>query len=245
MFKIAAATVGSLGQAYPSATIGGSAKRDRSFAQRNIGHRTCAASLGAAGAGSGRRLCLGGELCELARLEFFRERLARRDIGVEIDDRLARLIVEAVEHGHIAAQAILAALLNRERFGHGDVVEVSLYDAACHLHAHDFTEFLMTGRVAKRTGNNMGLAAPSGVFETSDGAIVLATYLPHHWEITLDVAKDDISLGQIDVPGTVIAMHVGKVPPAWNVTDARGLSKTITLADLKGKWVVIEFWGFW
>jgi crotonobetainyl-CoA:carnitine CoA-transferase CaiB-like acyl-CoA transferase len=37
----------------------------------------------------------------------------------------------------------------------------------------------------------MGLSAPSGVFATSDGAIVLATYLPQHWETTLAVLDDD------------------------------------------------------
>jgi crotonobetainyl-CoA:carnitine CoA-transferase CaiB-like acyl-CoA transferase len=96
-----------------------------------------------------------------------------------------------VATGHVAAQAVLAALLNRAINGHGDIVDVSLYDVGCHLHAHDFTEYLMTGRVAKRTGNQMGLAAPSGVFETADGAIVLATYLPAHWVTTLDVLDND------------------------------------------------------
>jgi crotonobetainyl-CoA:carnitine CoA-transferase CaiB-like acyl-CoA transferase len=96
-----------------------------------------------------------------------------------------------VASGHVVAQAVLAAMLNRERFGHGEIVDVSLYDVACHLHAHDFTEYLMTGRVAPRTGNQMGLSAPSGVFATSDGAIVLATYLPQHWETTLSVLDDN------------------------------------------------------
>jgi crotonobetainyl-CoA:carnitine CoA-transferase CaiB-like acyl-CoA transferase len=96
-----------------------------------------------------------------------------------------------VATGHVAAQAVLAALLNRAVDGHGDVVDVSLYDVGCHLHAHDFTEYLMTGRVARRTGNQMGLAAPSGVFQTADGAIVLAPYLPAHWTTTLDVLDSD------------------------------------------------------
>jgi crotonobetainyl-CoA:carnitine CoA-transferase CaiB-like acyl-CoA transferase len=96
-----------------------------------------------------------------------------------------------VASGHVVAQAILAAMLNRERFDHGEIVDVSLYDVACHLHAHDFTEYLMTGRVAPRTGNQMGLSSPSGVFATRDGAIVLATYLPKHWQTTLSVLDDD------------------------------------------------------
>ena len=44
---------------------------------------------------------------------------------------------------------------------------------------------------------------------------------------------------------TEIAKHVGKEPPPLRVTDARGLNTGVRLADLKGKWVLIEFWGFW
>jgi hypothetical protein len=64
-------------------------------------------------------------------------------------------------------------------------------------------------------------------------------------DIEVPADKPELDLGAIDLPATEIAKHVGKEPPAWNVTDARGLSKTATLSDLKGKWVLIEFWGFW
>jgi hypothetical protein len=29
------------------------------------------------------------------------------------------------------------------------------------------------------------------------------------------------------------------------VTDARGVKRDVQLSDFKGKWVLIEFWGFW
>lgn len=96
-----------------------------------------------------------------------------------------------VATGHVLAQAVLAALLRRARTGVGDEVEVALYDVGCHLHAHDFTEYLMAGRVTKRTGNHPGLTAPSGLYETADGAIVLAAYMPKHWEMALAVLGDD------------------------------------------------------
>ena len=35
----------------------------------------------------------------------------------------------------------------------------------------------------------------------------------------------------------------GKRPPKWRVLDARGVSRDLTLDDLKGKWVLLEFWG--
>ena len=38
--------------------------------------------------------------------------------------------------------------------------------------------------------------------------------------------------------------HYGEVPPRWHVTDARGVSKDVQLSDFKGKWVLVDFWGF-
>lgn len=93
--------------------------------------------------------------------------------------------------GHVAAQAALAALFARERSGRGDVVRVSLYDVACSLHAHDFTDFLTNGWVAGRTGNYPAATTPSGVYETSDGTVVLSAYMPHHWEVAVEVLDDD------------------------------------------------------
>jgi peroxiredoxin len=36
---------------------------------------------------------------------------------------------------------------------------------------------------------------------------------------------------------------LGKQPPAWHLTDARGVTKDAKLADFKGKWAVLYFWG--
>ena len=36
----------------------------------------------------------------------------------------------------------------------------------------------------------------------------------------------------------------GKSPPPWNVVDARGVKKDVRLSDFRGKWVLIDFWGF-
>jgi hypothetical protein len=36
----------------------------------------------------------------------------------------------------------------------------------------------------------------------------------------------------------------GKSLPDWTVTDARNAKKDVKLADFKGKWVLLEFWGF-
>lgn len=93
--------------------------------------------------------------------------------------------------GHVAAQGALAALLGRERTGKGDIVRVSLYDVGCHLHAHDFTDYLTMGWLAKRTGNFPAATTPSGVYLTADGTMVLSAYMPHHWQVALDILEDD------------------------------------------------------
>ncbi len=54
-----------------------------------------------------------------------------------------------------------------------------------------------------------------------------------------------VDMGTIDLRATGIAKQTGKAPPAWNVTDARGLPKTVKYSDFKGKWVLLEFWGYW
>jgi hypothetical protein len=64
-------------------------------------------------------------------------------------------------------------------------------------------------------------------------------------EITAKADTPDLDLGVLDFPATIIAKHKGKAPPRWNVTDARGAKKDVKLADFKGKWVLMEFWGFW
>ncbi|HEY7429002.1 MAG TPA: hypothetical protein VH682_32525 [Gemmataceae bacterium] len=64
-------------------------------------------------------------------------------------------------------------------------------------------------------------------------------------DITLKADQTDIDLGTLDVPATIIARHKGKAPPAWHVTDARGVKKDVKLSDFKGKWVLLEFWGHW
>jgi thiol-disulfide isomerase/thioredoxin len=63
-------------------------------------------------------------------------------------------------------------------------------------------------------------------------------------EITLEEGKD-LDLGALDLKLTPLGRLYGKELPPWHVTDARGLKKDITIADFKGKWVVIDFWGFW
>jgi hypothetical protein len=67
----------------------------------------------------------------------------------------------------------------------------------------------------------------------------------HRRDLKLTAEQPQVDLKTIEMAATPIARFKGKEPPAWNVTDARGVKKDVTLADFKGKWVMVEFWGFW
>ena len=55
----------------------------------------------------------------------------------------------------------------------------------------------------------------------------------------------EVDLGTVDLKPTVLSQLYGKAPPEWTVSDARGVDKSVKLSDYRGKWVLIEFWGYW
>jgi hypothetical protein len=57
--------------------------------------------------------------------------------------------------------------------------------------------------------------------------------------------KLDLDLGAVEMEATFLARHYGKPLPAWTVSDARGVKTSAQIADYKGKWLLVEFWGFW
>jgi crotonobetainyl-CoA:carnitine CoA-transferase CaiB-like acyl-CoA transferase len=91
--------------------------------------------------------------------------------------------------GHVLAQAVLAALLHRERHGVADVVRVAMYDVAVGLQASQLTIHLnkpsepkpdSEPKAEKRKG--VGFATqPSDAFKAADGYLVISAYVPKHW----------------------------------------------------------------
>jgi CoA:oxalate CoA-transferase len=73
--------------------------------------------------------------------------------------------------GTLAALAVLAALLQRERFGQGQHVDVSMLDASVVLLTALATPYLVTGQLLPRTGDVGYSGSPtSAVFLASDGS---------------------------------------------------------------------------
>ena len=62
---------------------------------------------------------------------------------------------------------------------------------------------------------------------------------------TIEPGTKAVDLGTVDIPATEIAKLYGKAPPRWNVTDARGVDEKAQLGDFKGKYILVDFWGYW
>jgi CoA:oxalate CoA-transferase len=74
--------------------------------------------------------------------------------------------------GYTAATAIIAALLQRERFGEGQYIDVAMLDASLNLMISMVAPYLIAGDVPKKVGNRGFNNSPtSDTFASSDGEV--------------------------------------------------------------------------
>ena len=129
--------------------------------------------------------------------------------------------------GHFCAQAIMAALLEREVSGEGQWVQTSLLESQIAMLDFQAAQWLIDRKVPKSTGNEHPLTVPTGVFATSDGFINLAAIGQTMWK-RLCVALDAPQL--IDEPG--FGSDPERVQNRARVNAAVGAAfKTRTTAD--------------
>lgn len=73
-----------------------------------------------------------------------------------------------------AAFAVMAALLERDRTGEGQVVDVAMLDTALNLMASNVSSVATTGEDLPKLGNEAASRAPSsGCFTASDGGLIM------------------------------------------------------------------------
>ncbi len=76
--------------------------------------------------------------------------------------------------GLYAALGIVAALLREQRTGQGGSASVSLIGGLISFLGFMATDYLATGRLPARTGNDHPIGSPYGLFRTADGEIAIA-----------------------------------------------------------------------
>jgi formyl-CoA transferase len=86
-------------------------------------------------------------------------------MGISIGDELAAV------HAAIGA---LAALHYREKTGRGQVVDSAIYEAVLNMMESLITEYDKTGYIRERTGAILPNVAPSNVYPTQDGLVLIA-----------------------------------------------------------------------
>jgi crotonobetainyl-CoA:carnitine CoA-transferase CaiB-like acyl-CoA transferase len=93
--------------------------------------------------------------------------------------------------GIFCAQGILLAIIERQKSGKGQWVQTSLLQAQTFMLDFQASRWLMDGEVAPQAGNNHPTSIPTGVFETSDGHINIASAGDAIYQRFVDVIEDD------------------------------------------------------
>jgi crotonobetainyl-CoA:carnitine CoA-transferase CaiB-like acyl-CoA transferase len=99
-------------------------------------------------------------------------------VGVPIADLLA---------GIYGAYGLLAALLERERSGRGQVIRTSLLAAVVGVHAFEGTRWTVAGDVGHAQGNHHPSIAPYGLFRSADGNVQIAIGSEGLWKKLCDL----------------------------------------------------------
>lgn len=89
--------------------------------------------------------------------------------------------------GLYASQAVLAALMRRERTGIGGRVDVSMLDAMASLLTFNAGMYFASGESPKRRGNVHPTISPYETFQASDGWINLGVANDKFWSLFCDV----------------------------------------------------------
>ncbi len=93
--------------------------------------------------------------------------------GISIADEIAGLYL---------VQGILLALLQRQRTGRGQLVEVALHDAMLSMFTFQAQAYLSAGTLPRRRGNRHPSIVPYETFEAADGTFVVGVGNELIWE---------------------------------------------------------------
>ena len=98
--------------------------------------------------------------------------------------------------GMYSAQAVLAALYERERTGQGRHIEMALFDCGLMITAYYGLESLLMGQDPPRYGNDHPSIVPYGVFNAADGPVVITVGNNAQWERFCNVVIERPDIAQ-------------------------------------------------
>jgi CoA:oxalate CoA-transferase len=140
--------------------------------------------------------------------------------------------------GMFTAIGILAALHERERSGHGQIVDVSMLDSQIAILENPFARYFATGEVPKAIGTRHPSTTPFQAFPTADGWIVIALYwgVENQWELfCITIGRPDLMDDQrFKTPGLRTRFHSELEPMLNEAMRQKSTSDWLTEFDAIG-----------
>lgn len=138
-------------------------------------------------------------------------------VGVPIADLLS---------GIYGAYGVLAALLEREQTGKGQVVRTSLLASIVGAHAFQGTRWTVAGEVGSAQGNHHPSIAPYGLFKCQGGAVQISVGSDGLWRRFCELVHFDPESAQWRTNGDRVSNRVGLIAAievAFSTTDPETL----------------------
>lgn len=130
--------------------------------------------------------------------------------------------------GHFTAQAILIALIEREKSGKGQWVHSSLLQAQIAMLDFQASRWLMAGEIAPQTGNEHPTTVPTNLYPCADGSVNIAVSGDVIWRRLCDaLGKPD----WVKDPRFVDAPNRKENRDALNA-EISEVTKTMTMAEI-------------
>jgi CoA:oxalate CoA-transferase len=92
--------------------------------------------------------------------------------------------------GMFGAMGVMSALIERERSGKGQHVDISMLDCQISMLNYMATMYFLSGDVPEPIGNSHFVHVPYNSYPTSDGHIIIAVIFDSFWENLLQVVDE-------------------------------------------------------
>ncbi|WP_426566917.1 CaiB/BaiF CoA transferase family protein [Angustibacter sp. McL0619] len=147
-------------------------------------------------------------------------------VGVPIGDLLA---------GMWGAYGVLAALVERDRTGRGQVVRTSLLAGIVGVHAFQGTRFTVAGEVGRAAGNHHPSICPYGLFHCADGAVQISVGSEGLWQrLCAEFGLDPAAAGMASNAERVHHREqvIAAIEAAFETLDAEALLARLAVAGI-------------
>lgn len=138
--------------------------------------------------------------------------------------------------GMYAATAILSALRHRDQGGGGQHIDLGLVDAQVSWLINEGTNYLTSGQVPKRRGNEHPNIVPYQVFEASDGFVIVAVGNDSQYQRFCDLlGRPDLAAAPYETNSERLAQRETLIPILREIL--KGMSKLEILDGLEARGV--------